>query len=325
MLKWLWQGLSETGSQGSLSGRALSCFCEDDIDRLVRSRVLTERSKADTWGVCSTCNCGINARPIRSIDGKLIATCPLDATEDIQLDCEDLRRFVINADRLVEAIAISGGFTRSIEQIVDGLWFAGRSPQGFSLALCPDSETLKSAGAIIALKTIAGDTPLVVITPAPDAPTRMRFHEAGLRAIDIDSVIISDPSGTERLATELIRIPAPLQLATARATEVVPKRLTISRSRRTVCLDSKVFIPSPAVFACVLGAALKVVSGQVLLTHQELYELTNRTNHRDVIKELRDQLEGLGLSREICRAFVKTIHGRGVTIDILPEEIEIVD
>lgn len=326
MLKWLWQRLSEIGPHVAISGRALRHFAERDVDRLLRSRILTELARADTWGVCPHCDCAIEARPIRIIDGELIAVCPSDAGEDIRLGEEEIRRFAMDADRLIEAIAISGECTGTIDRVADGLWFIGRSPQGLRLVLCPDSKTLASLGTILALKAVSGETALlVVLTSALDRATAMRLHEAGIRAVDIDAVLISGPIGTGRLATELIEMPAAEQAAPSLAPKAALKRLTISRSRRTVCLDGNLFMPSPAGFQCILGAAHKVISGQVVLTYQELYELTNRATHRDVIKEVRDQLEELGLSREACLEFLKTLHSRGVTISIPAREIEILD
>ena len=64
MLAWLWTRLSEDGARVSISGRALSRFPANDIERLLRAQVLIEERKADTWSVCAECDCGLDARPV---------------------------------------------------------------------------------------------------------------------------------------------------------------------------------------------------------------------------------------------------------------------
>ena len=62
-----------------------------------------------------------------------------------------------------------------------------------------------------------------------------------------------------------------------------------------------------------------------MLTYQELYALTNRATHRDVINELRDKLQKQGLTREQAFDLVKTVHGRGLTISLPGQDIDIRD
>ena len=72
MLAWFWKRLSNGGAEARVSGRALRRFTEREVERLLRARVLVEQPKADNWSVCAHCDCGLDARPIRDIGGRLL-------------------------------------------------------------------------------------------------------------------------------------------------------------------------------------------------------------------------------------------------------------
>jgi len=108
-MTWLWKRLSNSGAETTVSGRALRRFPDRDIDHLLRAGVLTEQRKADCWAICEHCDCGLDARPIREIGDAFHACCPHDATQDVILTEDDLLRFSIDSDKLVGAIAASGG------------------------------------------------------------------------------------------------------------------------------------------------------------------------------------------------------------------------
>ena len=111
MLRWLLKRLGDAGPAAVISGRALGRFPALEVQRLLRARVLIEQRKADTWPACAHCNCGYGARPIREIEGRLVACCPHDAAEDEILSHDDLRRFTIDPNAWVHAIAKSGAMS----------------------------------------------------------------------------------------------------------------------------------------------------------------------------------------------------------------------
>ena len=112
MLAWLWTRLSDGGPQVSISGRALRQFPEREVERLLRSRLLIEHPKADSWSVCAHCDCSLDVRPVRQIGDELRACCPHDAAEDVVLEDDDLTRFGIDANRLAGQIGAGGGSRR---------------------------------------------------------------------------------------------------------------------------------------------------------------------------------------------------------------------
>ena len=117
MLAWLWTRLSEGGARVAISGRALSRFPANDVERLLRAQVLIEEQKADTWSVCAECDCGLDARPVEWSGEVFRAFCPHDQSEDVILQKDDLRRFSIDVDRLVVRIAASGDFGGAVARI----------------------------------------------------------------------------------------------------------------------------------------------------------------------------------------------------------------
>lgn len=325
MLTWLWKRLSDGGPEATVSGRALRRFPEREVDRQLRARVLVERRKADTWPVCAHCDCGIDARPIRDVDGELRACCPFDANEDVVLEPADLRRFGIDADRLVAAIAASGELTGEVTRIGVGIWLAGIASTGRAIVLCRDTALLDAPGTILTIQVAAGRAPVTAIADMFAVTTALRLREAGVDAIDIGEAMIADGTGTDRLAPE--RIAGSVTHAVTANDSAMPAtaRLQTSRSHRSVRLDGRDFILSLTEFDCFIGAAEKVATGQVMLTYQEIYALTNRASLRDVINELRDKFQKQGLSRQQAFNLVRTVHGRGLTIGLPGHEIDIRD
>ncbi len=91
---------SEGGCPLLLGGQAKSHFGRA-FDRLLARRVLVELAPATEWPVCGTCECGMDARVIREINGELRALCFLDSACDAILIPDDLRAFRIDPEHLV--------------------------------------------------------------------------------------------------------------------------------------------------------------------------------------------------------------------------------
>ena len=154
MLAWLWTRLSEGGARVAISGRALGRFPASDVERLLRSQVLIEERKADTWSVCAECDCGLDARPVEQSDDAFRACCPHDQSEDVILLKDDLRRFSVDVDRLVARIAASGDFGGAVARIADGVWLLGDTPSGHAVVLSFTADNLVAPGAVMAIRAI---------------------------------------------------------------------------------------------------------------------------------------------------------------------------
>jgi len=320
MMTWLWERLSDGGAETTVSGRALRRFPVRDIDHLFRAGVLIEQRTADCWSVCAHCDCGLDARPIREIGDAFHACCPHDATQDLVLNGDDLSRYSVDAERLAGKIAASGGLAGSVARIGDGIGLMGRTPAGHAVVLCSDCYLLETPGMILAIRAAVGGERVTVVASSINAGVAIRWQEAGLSTMELGKAMIGDQHHLDRLAPERIFTKPQVEDLTADAA-----RLQVSRSRRTVRLDGRDFVLSLTEFDAFLGAAEKVAVGQVMLTYQELYALTNRATHRDVINEIRDKLQKQGLTREQAFDLVKTVHGRGVTFGLPGPDIDIRD
>ena len=325
MLAWFWKRLSDGGPETTVSGRALRRFPAPEVDRLLRARVLIERRKADSWSVCAHCDCGLDARPIRNVGDELRACCPNNAAEDLVLDEQDLERFSIDPEKLAARIAASGGLAGTVDQIVEGIWSVGATPSGVAVVLCRSAHLLEAPGTLLAIKAAVGGDGALLIAHEFGAPVVLRLKEAGLSTADLGDVLVPDNAGSERLELDRLVV-ATRSTASAVGAEPAPEpRLQIFRARRVLRLDGRDIVLSMTGFDAFSGAAEKVVAGEVMLTYQELHSRTNRASHRDVMNELRDQLESHGLSRAEAFDLVKTVRGRGMTIGLAKSDIDIRD
>jgi hypothetical protein len=68
--------LSSGGLPLVLSGRALKGHLGPDLDRSLYRRLLVELPSLDEWPPCAGCDQGCEARPIRELNGRLVAMCP---------------------------------------------------------------------------------------------------------------------------------------------------------------------------------------------------------------------------------------------------------
>ncbi|MEO1610599.1 MAG: hypothetical protein AAFR90_14990, partial [Pseudomonadota bacterium] len=237
MLAWLWTKLSESSSQAFISGRVLRRISERDLDRLLRTRVLIEQRKYDSWSVCSDCCCGLDARPIRQIGGKLYACCPHDKAEDFALEKQDIRRFVISPTSLCKQIALSGGLSCEIAQVTDDLWLIGTSPLGVVILLCKNTKILGVPGTILAIKEVAQHRPIVILASKFTSDQIIHVKEAGLDGKPISECLVSTDTGQEHLIVDQ-NIPA----------SDAP-RLVLNKGEQMVILDNCRLDLSPQMFA----------------------------------------------------------------------------
>lgn len=210
---------------------------------------------ADSWSVCSHCECGLDARPIRELDGRLVACCPHDAAEDVVLDEQDLKRFGIDSDRLAAKIAASGGLVGAPAPIADGLWSLGATPGGVAVVLCSDPDRLEAPGTILAIRAAIGGSPGMLVAAVLGPTAKIRLCEAGLAAAQVDDALMADGIGTDRLALERLADSGPTGSSDVASGIASSARLQISRARRILRLDGQDIVLSLSGFDAFTGAA----------------------------------------------------------------------
>lgn len=312
MLVWLWTQLSDCGPEVEISGRDLSRFSELEVERLLRSRVLTERRKADTWPVCRHCDCGFDARPVRSIDDTLCACCPHDVAEDEFLEPEDLLRFGIDADRVACELAASGGLSGGRGRVADGIWVLGATASGRRIVLCAAPHLLKAPGAILAIKAAAGTTAVTVIATEIDTSMGLRLHESGIEARVLADCAITDGAGKERLTVAQL-VPV-----------VEAPRLVLSRGGRSAVLDGQRLDLAPQMFA-LFKLFVEQLHQRDPVLRKEVIEAETGRPANQIVRDLRQALVRCGLREEAAEALVRTIRGYGYRLSLSAGEVLVED
>lgn len=307
MLAWLWKRLSDGGPQASISGRALRRFSEREIDCLLRARVLIEQLKADSWSVCAHCDCGLDERPLRDFDGEFRACCPNDASEDLILHEDDLRRFSVDADRLVARIAASGNLGGAVASITDEIWLLGDTLSGHAAVLCFDADDLVAPGAVMAIKAAAGQRLIVLIANDTSAGTAIRLREAGIEPHEFADVFKAGPDGGERLVLEASS-PAP--------------RLALNLSAQSVTLDGRRLDLPTQMFALFRLLIEQSVKRDPVLKNQEIEAQTGRPPNQ-IVRDLRSALVSCGLTGGQEKVLVATVRARCYRLGLAPAEVVI--
>jgi len=313
MLVWLWKRLSDGGPRVSISGRALRRFPEREVDRLLRTRVLIEHPKADNWCICAHCSCGLDARPIRNVGEQLLACCPRDVAADEMLEPDDLRRFGIDVDKLIPAIAASGGLPAAATVVVDGLWLLGRLPTGTCLFLCRDTQVLMAPATILATRMAAASAPITVISIDVDPATELHLRAAGIEARSFAECVLVDDRGTEHLALDRL---SPIA--------VTAPRLVLSRSRQSAAFDGRRLDLTPQMFALIRLFAEQAGQRDPVLRKETIDAQTGRPAN-EIVRDLRKALVGCGLSRAAADALIVTVRGYGYRLGIAPAEVAVED
>lgn len=313
MLIWLWKRLSDGGTEATVSGRALRRFSGREIEGLLRAGVLIEQRKADSWPVCAHCDCGLDARPIRVAGDRLLACCPRDTAADATLEPDDLRRFGIDADRLISAMAASSGLQAATFALAEGLWLLGRLPTGMCIVLCRDTHALKAPAAKLAVRAAAGTAPVTIVATDLDPTTDLQLRTAGLAACPLADCVRADEFGTERLAFDRL---LPVGLA--------PPRLVLSRSRRSVVLDGRRLDLTPQMFALIRLFAEQAGQRDPILRKEAIEAQTGRPAN-EIVRDLRKALTGCGLPRAAVEALIETVRGYGYRLGLSPAAVAVED
>ncbi len=307
MLAWLWTRLSEDGARVSISGRGLSRFPANDIERLLRAQVLIEERKADTWSVCAGCDCGLDARPVEQSGDAFRACCPHDPAEDVILQKDDLRRLSVNVDRLVARIAASGGLGGAAARIADGVWLLGDTPSGHTVVLSFDADNLVAPGAVMAIRAAVGPKPIMAIVHDLSATIAVRLREVGVEPHEIAAVFKAGSDGTERLVLD--------------PPSSVP-RLVMKLSAQSVTLDGRRLDLSTQMFALFRLLIEQSVKRDPVLKKQDIERQTGRPAN-EIARDLRNALISSGMPEAQAKSLVATVHARGYRLGLAPAEVVI--
>lgn len=313
MLIWLWKRLSSGGAESSVSGRALRRFPESEVERLLRAQVLIEQRKADTWPVCTHCDCGLDARPIRMVGGQLRACCPSDIVADQLLEPDDLRRFGIDAEKLIPAIAASGGLSAVATAVADGLWLLGQLPRGVCIFLCRDTHVLSAPATLLAIRMAAGSAPITVITVDLDPTTQLQLRAAGIEIRSLAECVVVDERGMEIVAFDRL---SPIA--------VTAPRFVLSRSRQSVMFDGRRLDLTPQMFALIRLFVEQAGQRDPVLRKEVIDAQTGRPAN-EIVRDLRKALVGCSLSRAAADALIVTVRGYGYRLGIGPTEVVVED
>jgi len=294
----------------TVSGRALGRFPERIVARFLRARILIEQRKADSWSVCAACTCGLDARPIRVVGGRLVTCCPLDASEDVVLGEGDVRRFSINGDPLAEAIAASGGLNGGVHPIADGVWSLGRAPSGRAILLCRNLECLDAPGMFLALRSATNGTLATILAVDVKPAMAARLGEARFDCLELGDVIAADADGNRRLVLDCLepRIKAP--------------RLVMHTGTHAAILDGRRLELPRQMFSLFRMLAEQIGQRDPVVKKETIEAQTGRPAN-EILRDLRSALVSCGLTRDEARALVITVRGYGYRLGLDPAEVVI--
>jgi DNA-binding response OmpR family regulator len=312
--------LSEAGEPAILWGREASAYFGKDFERLLDQGVLVEQAQASEWDVCLSCDCGLEVRPIQTVNGHAVAVCPLDHRQDRVLETCDLQSFRINSAALVRQIAIASGFSSEPSEIMPGLWHLGQASGHRELHLAVTRAAAQQPGVIAKLRILHPSAEVVMIVPLRSVWERATFMEAGIQVVAIDECVGGSTRGA--FAIDAAKLEAP---------QVSVPRLVIGRAARTVSLDGHVkTLPDQAFQLLLLLAehALKfsgILENRVIEGHlwgSNIHKITSQV--REPVRALRDALAIDSSDSEAVRALIENRRNpNGYRLALAPQEIEI--
>lgn len=303
--------LSE-GSARLLWGRVARRHYGCGFDRLLAEGVLTERPPAEEWSTCANCDCDFDVRPIQRIGDRIIAACPFDVSADTELEEDDLRDFRIDPDRLVALVAGASGFEEPPEPLAPDLWRFGRLASGRSVVVGITARALDHAGIVLLLKAAAAGAPVTVVAPDPGPAIRLRFLEAGIDLVELQSALTPTEGLVDRLDLVMLEPTAD------------GRRLSIQLAAQTVMIDgTPQRVPSQP-FKLLTLLAQEVRDGRGPVRNRAIEDATGR-DARDLVRELRDALSAGRPNASELRDWVEARRSLGAfELALEPEQIEIV-
>ena len=314
--------LSGAGLPTILSGRALKDHIGPALEHALGRRLLVELRNLDEWSPCPGCDQECEARPIRELDGRLVAMCPYDSTSDEILSDDDVRQFQLDVEELCLAIRDDSGLCGDgPTEIADRVWLIGRTSQDETPSRCIflafDTSLSPPAATVAVIKRTAGSrgVALLLINDA-DLEVRLALEDAAILAMPILEMLANDAEISFRL--DLGRL----------GSEPWLPRLMLRRADRSVTLDDNSVCLSPLLFKLMLFLVTEAQAGRPLVENRFIERKVWSTaidsrQVADAIRRLRNELAPLLGGRERVRRLIQNKPG-SYLIDLNTAAIEIV-
>lgn len=300
----------EAGQNATLAASEVDPDGRGDLDRLVAVGVLEELAMTRAWTPCADCDCAIGFRPIRRIGERIVAACPADPGSDVDLAEEDLREYRIDAERLLCLVADATGLEGSVEVVAPGLWRLGTLGSARAIIVALPGRALRAPGAVLLLRSAGG--PMTVLASKLDQASRLRLLEAGIELAPLTLDASHAPGAVAGLQlAERVASPGGAELVVRRGAGAIEWR------GATIGFTHQQF---PVLLRLIEGSASRnrVVSGPAI-------EGTTGREAKDLIRELRQRVEGAGFSGADAKSLVRAVHGRGYALGVPRERTAVVD
>jgi hypothetical protein len=309
MLSFLLKRLGEAGPDALLTGRLVRRCAGPDLRRLLNRRILVEQTKVDVWSVCHHCDCGLDGRPIREIEGKSVACCPHDPGADEVLEPEDRERFAIRPAALVHAVAAASGLAEP-KEVMPGIWRLGALPSGRLVLLAINRKPLEPPGAILSIQSAISGATAAIILPQIEVADQLRLREAGLHPVLMSDCILDNSAGCGVIDAQRLE-----------PSDAIP-RLFADLARQTVRLDGRHLDLPPQMFALFRILVEQARTRDPLVRKQEIEARTGRPAN-EIIRDLRRSLVACGLGPDAAEALIVTVRPRGYRLGLSASEISI--
>jgi hypothetical protein len=300
--------LSGAGLPIILSGRTLKDHLGPALERALGRRVLVELPRLDEWSPCAGCDQQCEARPIRELNGRLVAMCPYDSTSDEILSDDDLRQFQLDPEELCLAIREDSGLSGDgPTEIADRIWLIGQTRQDETPSRCLflafDTSFSPSTAMVATIQRTAGRRVIALLLIGdPDLAVRLALEDARILAVP----------ALELLADDAI---TPFRLDFGRLSSgPLRPRLVLRCSDRSVMFGDKSVRLPPQLFKLLLFLVTEAQAGRPLVENQLIErKLWGTAIHSrqpaDAIRRLRDELAPVLDGREQVRRLVQNKPG----------------
>ncbi|MBF0325499.1 MAG: response regulator transcription factor [Alphaproteobacteria bacterium] len=303
-----------------LWGRVAAPHFGRDFERMLAQRVLVEEAPTETWGLCSNCDCGLDARPIQRINGRPVAVCPLDHQADTHLTDTDIRSFLIDTAVLVRLIA-TASFGVEPSQIASGVWHLGPTATKRATFIAPSRSAVLQPGLVGTLRLFDRSSQTTLIAPPIPAAEQTRFAEAGILLVSSRECLACH-DGAAAFAIDTAKLELPSAFA---------PRLVICRSGKSVVLDG---IPKPLsdqtfkLLVLLAEQAMKtpaVIEKRHIENHlwgASVHRITSEV--REPVRALRDALAAGGTDPNAVRSLIQNRQNpNGYRLMLAPEDIQL--
>jgi len=294
-----------------LWGRAAAPHFGREFDRMLAQRVLIEEAPAETWCLCSDCECSLDARPIQRINGGLVAVCPLDHQADAHLTDTDIRSFRIDPAILVRLIAAASGLDPAPEQILPGLWRLGTTAgsQTVFVVLSIAASVQPGLMGMLTKSARCAAITLLVPTRVPET-TRRQLEDAGLHVVALLDALGEDPG-------------APFALNPPKLAQTIAPKMRLIKAQFAVSLFGidGTLSKRPFDLLWILAEAGGAVVERRTIETRLWSQPVVKTAVNDAIRDLR---EGLATIDARGESVIETRTGQGYRLALVPAEIVLV-